>query len=289
MTTAQIRVSNTNGTTSNPFGSHYALILHPKYGRIWVGIETISPATAEEYLKELAPLQRRPKKNHLESMIRDMKDGRFVFTGEPIIFDEDGKLIQGQHRMMACVKSGVSFDTLVVRGVPSSAYKAIDIVAKRSATDALTHDGQENAAVVAAIAGKVASFERGMKDTDLAVHSPIVILETTQRNAEALQHAARAAGRLKKLRQGARIPGYAYWRFSRIDHHATALFFDRLATGEQLERGNPILTLRNHMINQEANSTTLLRVFYMAWNAWRAGKAMQLIRYKEGDPLPDLI
>ena len=81
-------------------------------------VETITPAMAEEYLKHN---DRNPRKaanrKQVESYARDMAAGKWFMNGEPIVFDANGDLKNGQHRLMAIVKANVPVDMYVIRGI----------------------------------------------------------------------------------------------------------------------------------------------------------------------------
>jgi len=49
---------------------------------------------------------------------RDMKEGRWAYTGDSIKFCSDGLLLDGQHRLHACVRSGHTFTTRIESGLP---------------------------------------------------------------------------------------------------------------------------------------------------------------------------
>ena len=81
-------------------------------------VETITPAMAEEYLRHN---ERNPRKSanrkQVESYARDMAAGKWFINGEPIVFDANGDLKNGQHRLMAIIKANVPVEMYVLRGV----------------------------------------------------------------------------------------------------------------------------------------------------------------------------
>ena len=88
-------------------------------------IETITPEKASGYLKKnknnravSAPLVSR--------MAREMREGLWAENGETIVFNGDGRLLDGQHRLMAVVESGETIRSLVVTRVPATAFQTID-------------------------------------------------------------------------------------------------------------------------------------------------------------------
>ena len=85
--------------------------------------QEITPATAKAWLEEHNTKNRTIKKAHVARLAADMKQGRWVGeNGESIKFDVDGRLADGQHRLAACVASGVTITSLVVRDIPTDSY-----------------------------------------------------------------------------------------------------------------------------------------------------------------------
>ena len=84
---------------------------------ITINIEVVTPALARQYL-ENNPINRRPSEAKIREYARDMENGNFLFSGHTVCFSSEGKLLDGQQRLMACVKANASFFTIVVRGFP---------------------------------------------------------------------------------------------------------------------------------------------------------------------------
>lgn len=53
-----------------------------------------------------------------------MRNGNWKANGEAIKFSSTGRLLDGQHRLRACVKEQVPFTTLVIRGLEDEAMAA---------------------------------------------------------------------------------------------------------------------------------------------------------------------
>lgn len=91
------------------------------YNHIALTIEEIDPAQAATML--LHNTRNRPMKPAtVNTYAKVMSSGDWTFTGESISFDLRGRLVNGQHRLSAVVKSGVPITVVVVRGVPDSAW-----------------------------------------------------------------------------------------------------------------------------------------------------------------------
>jgi hypothetical protein len=69
---------------------------------------------------------------------RKMAAGKWKFAADPIRFDSDGTLIDGQHRLHACIEAGAAFTALVIRDLDPDIMEVIDSGKKRTAGDALS-------------------------------------------------------------------------------------------------------------------------------------------------------
>lgn len=99
--------------------------------------EYITPKTAAEYLNKNVDNNRAIQAHRLDGYVRDMLHDEWFFTASPIIFDEHGNLVDGQHRLTGVIKSGKPQTFLVVRGVSDKAIFAIDKGKPRSVLDSL--------------------------------------------------------------------------------------------------------------------------------------------------------
>lgn len=92
-----------------------------------VRVMDITPELARHLLSQLAPYQRRIDSRHVQGIEADLRAGRWVPNGSPIRFDTEGRLCDGQHRLLACVRSGVTLvDQVVIGDLTEAAYGTID-------------------------------------------------------------------------------------------------------------------------------------------------------------------
>lgn len=80
-------------------------------------IEIITPELAEVYLGKNSNNYRKISRQIVLAYAADMKTGNWKLNGEAIKFNKSGFLVDGQHRLNAVVRSGVSVPMLVIRGV----------------------------------------------------------------------------------------------------------------------------------------------------------------------------
>lgn len=103
---------------------------------VTIAIEEITPQIAEQYLNHNYKNNRPLKQISVSQYATDMSEGKFILNpSAPIIFSKRGDLIDGQHRLWACIQSGCSFKSYVIRGADEQTYEVIDIGTPRSVAD----------------------------------------------------------------------------------------------------------------------------------------------------------
>lgn len=115
----------------------------------------VTPELAQKWLGENYSKQRHLRNATVNKYASDMENGKWDETIiQPIRFTEEGKLIDGQHRLKAIVVANKTVTMWIQTGLRESAYNSIDIGAKRSAGDIIGGlNSQNRAAIASAIAG----------------------------------------------------------------------------------------------------------------------------------------
>jgi len=123
--------------------------------------EEITPEIAKYYLTLMVPkapgkeANRRLTQSRVNELSEEMGLGRFRKIHQGIAFDKDGRLIDGQHRLHAIVKSGKTVFVMVTYGIDSEAWVNIDQNRPRTAPDMLHMDGVKNSSHRCAIASRI--------------------------------------------------------------------------------------------------------------------------------------
>lgn len=105
--------------------------------------EFITPKIASTWYPALNEKNRPLSLERVRIMADDMRHGRWKLNGETIKFSNEGKLIDGQHRLAAVIESGVSIHCLICRDVHISTFETIDTGKKRSAGDVIGMLGED--------------------------------------------------------------------------------------------------------------------------------------------------
>ncbi len=139
-------------------------------------IKTITPKKAEEMLG--SQIRNRYLSDALITLYaRDMKQEHWDENGQSIIISEDGMLIDGQHRLNACIRAGVPFRTVVTYGVEEKAKLTIDSGKKRSFAHQLQMDGIGYSNHLAATVQTIFHILEGSTATRLTNHEMQKILD----------------------------------------------------------------------------------------------------------------
>lgn len=235
----------------------------PEMAAAWlthnVANRTISAATVEQYAS-------------------DMRHG-WPFTGQPITFDSDGRLIDGQHRLTAQVKADVVIEWLVITGVTPGTQDYIDIGRPRTVANQLQIKGVTFSNAIAAVA-RLDLVYSGEKHP-----SKPAIRERAEKDVEAFAKSGHL-GRSVAQTLGASSASYslAHYRMAQLDEVAADQFFESLASGADLAHTDPILVARTAIYRMhkgsarswnDASRCAFADYLFKAWNLWRAGKRVK--------------
>lgn len=244
----------------------------------------VTPEIAQAWLDKNTG-NRKVKGRHVTTIARDMAEGRFVYTADPIRFDTDGRLIDGQHRLLACVKAGTPFETLVVYGLPPSVQSAIDTNAVRSPSDTLAMMGFHYTSPLAAAARLLYAERIGHSGVTNVSVSKAEILDIIERHKEL----PASVNDVRQRRLPVGIPPAQVAVVSYVGRHllrvpdVAATFLNVMATGVPFYEGDAAHACRERLIRTSGGATIMnqgarWRLIKHSWNLFSAGQKMQQIR-----------
>lgn len=225
---------------------------------------------------------------------RSMLRGDWVSNGESFKIAQDGTVLDGQHRLAAVVQSGITLrDMLVVSGLPLHTQLTMDSGRKRTTADAFKITGHGNVNVLASVTRRVWMWDRGnYRFVNTEAPTTVELVEVLEQYPSLLRSAeigARTNGAFRPA--NATATGVAHHLFHTLDQSDTAEFFARIASGANLDEGDPILTLRDRLTREYAaphsvTATFALALFIRSWNAYREGRKLSTIVQGKADPMP---
>lgn len=213
-------------------------------------IETITPEKAQEYLQKNKN-NRVLRQKHVEFLAGEIRNGNWVTTHQGIAFSDTGDLIDGQHRLAAITKAGVPAQMLVTSGVTANgkSFKAQDIIdrgALRSLADQLSiSTGLKNAFITTAAVRWIVKVFMNHANATVSAGNVLEILGMYgEQIAEVYQRVAptdvfKKGWILGSLAIAAKAEGQKMYDIA-----------DKLGHGNDLSSGDPILALRNWLINK---------------------------------------
>lgn len=250
--------------------------------------ETITPAKAAEYLA--ANTSNRPcSRGRVNELAGAMKRGEWMRNGDAIRFSEDGVLLDGQGRLKACVAAGVSFDSIVIRDLPRDTFKTIDLGKRRNMADLLSIEGEKNTTCLARALRFLMMYESGSYTN--ATFSPKQLEDCLGRHPGLRNWISPHRGMYRVTSHAAMVLVVCY--LGSLTRPDVAEDFVRLLLdGAGLEKGSPVLTLRDRLQQDRAatskmTATYIAKLIIISYNAFAKGDKRSILKASRvGNELP---
>ena len=229
-------------------------------------IENITPKIAQEYLQKVdIAHQRKLIVSRAQSFAREMTAGHWFLNHQGIAFDEQGRLIDGQHRLKAIELCGITLPMLVTRGIATEmvngvrlfAIDTIDVGYKRQTGEQLTlRHGIENGNRVASATRTILHWATGLSKNTTPVALEILGIYPT----------------IKKLASCSKtcmmLNGQVIGCFAIAIKSFPELFeefVEPFISGVNLQKNSPVLLLRNILLNNKNSVGNRKFTSNMAW------------------------
>lgn len=252
----------------------------------------ITPDLAEKWLTQNTH-NRNLRDKAVLAYARDMEAGNWAENGEAVKFAKDGTLLDGQHRLQAIALSGVTVKMLVVTGLEGGTQETMDDGRKRTLSDALHLRNETNSVILGSLLRRALMWEMGQyRNTGAYTPTNTECLTYLLHHPDVRASASAAASLRKPSRLPASVLGLTHWLFSRLDDEDAEWFFERLGSGVGLQQYHPVWTLRKRAAEIAESSgrvpeDMLLAFVIKAWNAYRDGDELRLLRFKPGGATPE--
>lgn len=263
----------------------------PKNSRI---IKIDSPS-AERILSERNKGNRPPKPNKVQQFASDLANNKWGLTGDTIKFGTDGRLLDGQNRLAACVRSGMPLKTHLVFGIDPSLFGRMDIGKPRNPADVLHIAGYKYASTLAA-----AVRWAYLLDTDpynRKTLRPEEVLELVKNKYPDIEDHIKSGREVNKIygHPAGQVTALLY-RFSKSDDERAEDFLRAWISGRRNGKYQIIDWMQAQLHATKANNNgrihelTRAAVIVRAWNIFKSGNkgSLQQIQAAMGEPIDDI-
>lgn len=244
---------------------------------------TITPAQAEYILQTHNTNNRPVSSANVGKFVALIDTGFFRLTSQGLSFSLKKDLLDGQHRLLACVRAGRPITVRVTLGEDEENFAALDSGKARSGSDALAIKGYKYWSNLAAGAKLLAGLEAGgITAKRLTNEEVVAVVEAHPGFAEAAAPAHRITTAFRTASAATVVACYLIKTQSRHAKHFDE-FLDLLVKGEGAS--GPVLRLRDGLMKKtldkeirhpEQRVTCVAACIVKAWNGWITGARTQV-------------
>lgn len=246
-------------------------------------------------------------KHRVAAYTRQMNEGLWLQVGDTIRFEGNyERLLDGQHRLSAFLKSNLTTLTVnVVTFLSEESFKAMDTGVKRSIANIIQINGTPDALTISAIVYAIFSIQNGLvhfgsqgqtntsaSSTKATASEVIDFIEKTPAIFNAASKARSCYNNFRGLSKAEY--GAFYFLFAQKDQELADDFFEQLSSGLKLTDTSPIYHLRKKLEQNKMSSVKMVgkmrqAIIITAWNAYRKGAEMKLLRFNYESEMPKII
>lgn len=255
--------------------------------------ETDQEAVFAEITPELAEMllgrnnnYRKAVKSHIGFLDDQLSEG-WDENGETIKVDRNGDVVDGQHRLNACIRTGISFRTWIIFNVDNA--DNVDWGRTRRLNEKLAHDGYKSVNDLSSALRALAIFEEGGNFNNSprrqSIKSSMELLGRYPELPNIISHSHRSKPYCPHGRFAAMVA------YSEGDFGEYAKYFVDGVSGKiPLDERDPVHQFREKMIfaktrpGSRVSSQTQMALMILAWNNLLQGKSIKNLRWRPTGP-----
>lgn len=239
----------------------------------------VTPAIARQWLDR--NIGNRPiTTSVVNRYARDIAGGKWKMAGDPIRFSKTGKLIDGQHRLTAILKTGTAVQMVVMTGLGDEIFNVIDTGRARSKSDVIFIEHglpaetskllSSSAALAYCYRHELYSFKPSVTNEELAAY--------VRDNSGLINATQHVRERVPRECPAPKAIAVAFYFFaSQFDPVLADRFLDRFMVGAVDGANDNLLHMRNLCFNSRANrrpfgAAEVMGRLIKIWNSERRGK-----------------
>lgn len=257
-------------------------------------VEKITPKLAEKYLEKNTN-NRNINRNRVLQYAKDMQEGMWLFSGDPIKFSKSGEMIDGQHRLLAIIEAEKAFDFLVLRGLEEKVKETTDIGKPRNVSDIMGFLGHKNTAVAASVLRLCCLHQDGMLATGVrGINvSPQEQVRFMEANPDIEADITFAVGTEISRTLVPSVVGFMRFITRNIDQEKSDQFFHFLVN-PPYKKNHPCTCLMETVNKMRLGlrrggslpRPLILALTIKAWNAFCLGKDIVIAKYQKNEDFP---
>lgn len=227
-----------------------------------------------------------------------LRNGEMQLTHQGVAISSSNVLLDGQHRLIAIVNTGIPAKLMITTGLPDSVFSVLDTGAKRTAGDILGINGAVQCSTMAAGIRLYILYQRipelmwnGQNASQIARTTSISKVYNDDKDGWTHAATIARANRLTKIITPGPMSCLIYLAMD-FEYSLQYLeeFLFKLKSGYDLCMYNPILAYRNKMINSgELRQQEKLADYIKLFNAYTTGQQLKIFKSQQYPPMPSLV
>lgn len=264
-----------------------------------IEIVTMTPQWAQAILDQNT--HNRPiRKDVIQKYAYDIENNRYKLTHQGIAIGTNGILLDGQHRLLAIVKTGIAIPIALATNCNPDTFAVLDTGITRKSTDVLSMQQVANASMTSAIVRMTIMYYEHFDKIwqgRLRYPSNDDILEYYNNMSEnvdfAVQKSRYVKNHFKQLTSASAVGGFTVLALDKgYNKEHIELFVQKLATGMNLEGLCPILKLRTSVFNGlfRTKGATVVQLtlasLIKTFNNWNSNIEVKQFKVPNVPPMP---
>lgn len=241
----------------------------------------ITPDMAAKWLEDSDVNYRKINETFLKTLAQQIREGKWEFNGETIKINNRGEVLDGQHRLWACIVADKPIRSLVVFGVES--VKEADRGRPRTLANELKHRGEINVSRLSTLLYRIGTHENVGIGSGVKHRTTVTDALDMLRRYPDTRDSVKFTSVIRVISLSNVF--FFHWLFGRISAHERDSFFRDLYDSEGVAAGDPIHTLRRYMLQATQNKSrvmhpeTEMALIAKTWNARRENRPLQSLRW----------
>lgn len=257
-------------------------------------IVLITPELANKFLLKNTG-NRSLNKKHLSFLLSQMNSGKWKSTGDTIKFSNTNRLLDGQHRLHAIVKCNKSFEMVVIKNLKDEVFNVVDTGKVRSSADVVSVAGYANPFLLSSSTKLIILLSTGIfngyhsspKEANITNSDVLKFIDTNKNLLDSASFANSIYSKNRFLKPS--VVCALYYLFSKINNIKAEEFFMRFATGIDMKALDPILKLREILMQDSIKKTRYssknkIALTILSWNAFIKNKEIKQFRLTDEFP-----